>query len=345
MKTLKQWYDSLSESAQSWIDVNCSAWFDKNQADYYRKPDGATKDKQLLKIKLLDKSDMDKYSDYKNTRMIAEKYITLLKYLSKEHPDLISETVLDECIYQILDSGMSTNNSWLNMTDNRRKEGFKRCFKKWDKMSLANALYLVEDYDNMQFNWEHIEIPALIPEVVEIIGVKEATKLAYDSGAYGIYKMVTYGKENDLFDALFFCGNELSQKTKVDVLERLYADNNSHLPDEQTTEDFFKRIVAVDHCYLRFIYKIIKRYPALAMRLYQQKKPESELTGGESNADQYRYPKELRKLFVIAHMCVLKRVSKVKSSIAKEIAPLLKIYGYKWDDIYDAMYPEDAHLN
>ena len=39
MKTLKQWYDSLSESTQAWIDNNCSAWFDKNQADYYRKPE------------------------------------------------------------------------------------------------------------------------------------------------------------------------------------------------------------------------------------------------------------------------------------------------------------------
>ena len=128
------------------------------------------------------------------------------------------------------------------------------------------------------------------------------------------------------------------------ILDRIYADSNS-LPNLRTIEDFFKRIVAVDHSYLRYIHEIIKRYPAIAMQLYQQKKPEAELSGNESTVEQYRYPKEIRKLFVIAHMCVLKRVSKVKSSIAKEVAPLLKIYGYKWDDVYDALYPEDSHLN
>jgi hypothetical protein len=81
------------------------------------------------------------------------------------------------------------------------------------------------------------------------------------------------------------------------------------------------------------------------MKLYCEKKPDSELTGNETASETFRYPKELRKVFVIAHACALKRVSKVKSGICKEIAPLLKIYGYNWNEIYDAMYPEDPKLN
>jgi len=344
MKTLKQWYDSLSVPAQTWVVDNCSAWFDKDQADYYRKAETVKDDADLIPF-LLDTTGVDKYSDYSNARVITHKYLTLLRHLHDTQPELISEKTLNNCIYQVLESGMHTKNDWLHLQGDMRQIGFRKCFMRYDKMKLADALYLVKDYDNLSLNWEDISTPQLTPEVIEIIGTEEAKKIAKEGGEYTVSKMVNYGKESELFDELFFCKDSwLTQSNKMQVLDRLYA-NSSDLPNLRTTEDFFKRIVAVDHSYLRYIHKIIKRYPAIAMQLYQQKKPEEELTGNESSIEQYRYPKEIRKLFVIAHMCVLKRVSKVKSSIAKEVAPLLKIYGYNWDDVYDALYPEDSHLN
>ena len=343
MKTLKQWYDSLSVPAQEWVVENCSTWFDKDQVDYYRKAE-TVKDNASLTSFLLDATDIDKYSDYSNARVIAHKYLILLRYLHNTQPELISENTLNSCIYRVLESGMHTKNDWLYLQGDVRQFAFRKCFARYNKMKLADALYLVKDYDNLDLNWEEIDIPKLIPEVVEIIGIEEAKKIAKEGGEYAVSRIVNYGKESELFDELFFCKDSwLTQFDKMRILDRIYANSNS-LPNLQTIEDFFKRIVAVDHSYLRYIYMIIKRYPAIATQLYQQKKPEAELTGNESTVEQYRYSKEIRKLFVIAHMCVLKRVSKVKSSIAKEVAPLLKIYGYKWDDVYDALYPEDSHL-
>lgn len=343
MKTLKQWYDSLSVPAQEWVVENCSTWFDKDQVDYYRKAETVKDDASLTPF-LLDATDIDKYSDYSNARVIAHKYLTLLRHLHDTQPELISENTLNSCIYQILESGMHMKNDWLHLQGDMRQFAFRKCFVRYNKMKLADALYLVKDYDNLDLNWEEIDTPKLIPEVVEIIGIEEAKKIAKEGGEYAVSRIVNYGKESELFDELFFCKDSwLTQSDKMRILDRIYANSNS-LPNLQTTKDFFKRIVAVDHSYLRYIHEIIKRYPAIAMQLYQQKKPEAELTGNESTIEQYRYSKEIRKLFVIAHMCVLKRVSKVKSSIAKEVAPLLKIYGYKWDDVYDALYPEDSHL-
>ena len=344
MKTLKQWYDSLSEPAQNWIVENCSAWFDKDQADYYRVAETA-KDKDDLKRILASQEGMDKYSDYSNARVIAHKYAVLLRYLNETQPELITKEMLNNSIYQMVDSGMHTKNDWLHLSDEMKPIAFRRCFVKWGKMNLAHALYMVKDFDNLDINWDEVDYPQLTPEVIEIIGMEQAKKVAQEGGEYAVSKMVAYGKDRDLFDELFFCKDSwLNNHNKYQVLNRIYA-SSERLPTLTSTEDFFKRIVAVDHAYLRFIYDIIKRYPAIAMQLYQQKKPESELTGNESVPEQYRYPKEIRKLFIIAHMCVLKRVSKVKSSIAKEVAPLLKIYGYNWNDVYDALYPEDQHLN
>ena len=66
--TLKQWFDSLSEPAQAWIESKCSAWFDKNQADYYKKPSKAGEDKDALKALLRNEEDLDKYSSYSSEK-------------------------------------------------------------------------------------------------------------------------------------------------------------------------------------------------------------------------------------------------------------------------------------
>lgn len=348
MKTLKEWFDGLSESAQSWVIENCSAWFDKDQADYYKKPLIKADSKDLMLNILGDLESPDKYSSYANDRVINRKYIALLRYLNYAYPKLISTELMDKCIYEVIDYGNWNSDTWLNLSDKTKEKAFIRCYKKWNKMSLDKALYLIKDYSNINLNWDEVEIPtALTPEIIEIIGKETAIELIYKQGYRCMHHLIKPDSPHEVFDELFFCqDSKLTQQQKLEILRLTYANNNykSTLPDEKLTRDFFKRIVAVDHAYLRYIYNIIASYPGLAMKLYNEKKPESELTGNESTTEQYRYPKEIRKLFVIAHMCALKRVSKVKSSIAKEVAPLLKIYGYKWDDVYDALYPNDPRL-
>lgn len=345
MKTLKQWYDSLSEPAQVWIENNCSAWFDKNQADYYRKPLSASGNLEDLQNFLIAGNTFDKYSDSQNAKNLAQRYLAILKYLNEKHPDIVPQNLLNVCALQLIQAMQAQTPAWLYVDDETRDAAFKSTFQRYEKMFFKDYLYLIKDYSKMKFDWEKCEVPSLTKEVIEIMGWDNAVEAAKKCDTYSLSQMVSYGQPNELFDQLFFCeDSHLTQSHKMQLLSRLYS-NSSHLPTERSVADFFKRIVAVDHSYLRYLYNIIDRYPAIAMKLYTEKKPDSELTGNESSGAQYRYNKELRKLFVIAHMCSLKRVSKVKTGIVKEIAPLLKIYGYNWSDIYDAMYPEDAHLN
>lgn len=337
MKTLKQFYDSLSEGAQAWMRNNCTAWFDVNQADYYAKPDLATTDLKELKNILSEKLEDSRYSDYAISKKITTKYADLLIYLSNTHPDIVSKHEADVAINQLFEVNQITDKTWLLLSEEQRKEAFIKSFKRFGKMRLYQYLYLIKDFEDFTINWEECESVSLIPEIVEIIGKKNAYAMIDRYGS-DISKMIKFGKENDFFDELFFCNTEtLNSVQKIRLLEDVYADSY-HLPTLESTADFFKRIVAVDHSYLRFIYIIINRYPALATKLYNEKKPDNE--PGEN----HRYNKELRKLFMIAHACSMGRVSKNKCSIVKEIAPLLKIYNFKFNDIYEAMYPEDESI-
>ena len=344
MKTLKQWYDSLSESTQAWIDNNCSAWFDKDQADYYRKPSTSINEKGLDWYLNCPWNTVD--SNYSNTTEVVSRYVKTIKYLADHN--IINQDSADNAILNVIKTGISQKNSWLYLSDKNKKAGFILSYGKYysnNKLELDNYLYLIEDYDNIDIDLEKCIKPTLTKEVIEIIGMDNAKKIAETLDTYDLAAAIKPGQDNPLIDELLFCAtSNLTEARKKDIIAKTYW-NTSYLPTEEKVADFFKRIVAVDHSYLRYFRDIVHQYPAIAMKLYTQKKPDSELTGNESIAEQYRYNKELRKLFVIAHMCELKNMTKNKASIAKEVAPLLKIYGYNWDEIYNAMYPEDSHLN
>ena len=341
MKTLKQWYDSLSESTQLWIDNNCSAWFDKNQADYYRKPNTRINENGLdwYLNSPWDTTD----SDYSNSAELVKRYVKTMKYLADTN--VIKRESADKAILDVIKSNISQKRSWLYLSDEKKKEGFALAYGKSyynDKLEFHNYLYLIDDFDNINIDLEKCIKPTLTKEVIEIIGIDNARKIAETMDTYDLCSAVKWGKDNALIDELLFCkASNLTQAKKHELIAKVYW-NNSYLPNEDSVADFFKRIVAVDHSYLRYFINIVHQYPAIAMKLYTQKKPAEELTGNESVAETFRYNKELRKLFVIAHMCELKNMTKNKASIAKEVAPLLKIYGYNWNEIYDAMYPEDA---
>ena len=337
MKTLKQFYDSLSEGAQAWMRNNCTAWFDINQADYYAKPDLATTDLKELKNILTEELGDARYSAYGTSKKIATRDADLLVYLSNKHPDIVSKSDADKAINQLFEGNQITDKTWLLLSEEQRKEAFIKSFKRYGKMKLYQYLYLIKDFEDFTIDWEECDSVSLTAEVVEIIGKKNAYAMIDRYGS-DMSSMIKFGKENDFFDELFFCNTEtFNQQQKIRLLENVYADSY-HLPTLESTADFFKRIVAVDHSYLRFIYRIVDRYPAIATKLYNEKKPDNE--PGEN----HRYNKELRKLFMIAHACSLGRISKNKCSIVKEIAPLLKIYSYNFKDIYEAMYPEDESI-
>lgn len=343
MKTLKQWYDSLSEDTQKWVDVNCSAWFDKNQADYYRKaPEYALDEKafrEMLKISMDDRN-----SESTQTRMLSARYAAALYYLNQKHPELIDTKTKDDRILELLENSyLRSSDMFLYIADRDKKlTAFDKTFRRYSNYTFENYLYLISDYSNIVLDTEMCSIPMMSAQVVEILGKEQAKQLLNDTDIGPTAKMIRAGEDNELFDEMFFCDKDMTQYRKKLILNELYC-ANYHMPDTKDIQDFFKRIVAVDHSYLRFIYQIIDKYPSLAMKLYNEKKPNMEIEG-KGVSEQFRYSPEIRRMFIIAHMCTLKRVTKTKASITKEVAPLLKIYGYNFDTIYDALYPDDLPI-
>lgn len=342
MKTLKQWFDSLSSSAQTWIEMECSVWFDKSQADYYRKP--------------MEEIDKDSLAAFINTAWprvcpsditeVVKRYVSTLKCLANNYPEIISQDIADAAILEIINENISQKSAklYLYLSDKNKKAGFMQAYGnrfRDMKLDLCYYLYLIDDFDNIVIDLEKCIVPSLTPAVIEIIGMDNARKIVKDLPIPHLCDSRNYGKANPLLDELLFCENSnFTTAQKHKLLARLYWDI-PYAPDENMVQDFFKRVVAVDHSYLRYIKNIIHAYPGIAMKLYNQKKPKEELTGNETIAEQYRYNKEIRKLFVIAHACELKNITKTKASITKEIAPLIKIYGYNWNEIYDTLYPDD----
>ena len=343
MTTLKQWYDSLSETAQKWVDVNCSTWFDKSQVDYYRKaPEYALDEKsfkEMLKVSMNERN-----SESSQMKMVSTRFAATLYYLNQKHPELISAETKDNRILEILENSyLRSQELFLYVTDKEKRiEAFDKIFRRYSNYTFENYLYLMRDYSNIILDTDMCSIPKMTEPVIEILGKEQVKKLLNDTDIGATTKMVDTGKENALFDEMFFCDEDMTQYRKKLILNELYC-HNYHMPELQDIQDFFKRIVAVDHSYLRFIYKIIDKYPSLAMKLYNEKKPDDEIEGN-SVSGQFRYSPEIRRMFIIAHMCTLKRVTKTKASIAKEVAPLLKIYGYNFDTIYDALYPDDEAI-
>lgn len=346
MKTLKQWFDSLSAPTQEWVENQCDSWFDKSQDDYYRKPTVDVKTKEDLEKVL---SWTDENTNFTRSTLLNINHLAVLQYMHNTMPDVITGEDIDKVIAtMVVDRTDYPNDIWLNMST---KEKQSSCFWKLHKNYSSNlhfneALFFVKDFDrlNEELNWDKTETPEFCDAVAEIIGMEKALDKLERAGAWSVSRMIQPGKQSVLFDQIFFCENRLSKAQKHTVIENAYA-NTYHMPEPDVIKDFFSRIVAVDHSYLKELYTIISRYPAIAMKLYNQKKPDSELTGNEKPAEQYQYSPDIRKMFAIAHACALKRVSKNKGGMVKEIAPLLKIYGYNWNDIYDAMYPEEIDLN
>lgn len=343
MKTLRQWYDGLSEPAQRWLTKYCNHWFDASEDDCYRK----------IKKQSIEDAVNDMLNSMKSH----------CSYFSSDDRDFVIRSMLKI----ISASGASNANTLLEkirvVYDDYLPSDYHIFYDKdkqdeiFDKLHLKNThsweedddkryylcdyLYTIKDYDNIVIDWNRIRISSNDTEacVEEIIG-RENFKHIVNDNLYAFIDNLRPRQVNSLFDELFFCENGWTKEQKSQMLRRKYLKEDSL----DRIEDFFERIVSVDHSYLRFIYDIVKSNPSIAMKLYAQKKPDGELSGNETIPQTYRYPKDIRKLIRIAHVCALQNMSKVNAGFFKEIAPLVKLYGYSFNDIYNCLYPEEAEV-
>lgn len=339
MKTFKQWFNSLSDGTQAYLQKTCD-WIDRNTEDGYRKPNDLEAEIEVIQLELA--------KNLKDDRYFRDHILNTIAFgLFQKHKNDYD----DERYYNTLIAFDEKNNDvedYLTVPEIRKMYQIKTQYhdaingNEPSKYGLSKFLLMTEDFDNIDWSRLNMNQVDLNTETCEILGHDQLYKIAKEnpgriSGRRNLYADVN----NVLFDELFFCEDGWTAKQKELVI-------NNYCYNEQDAEDFMRRIVAVDESYLRYIGKyFIYNNPALAMYLYKQKKPDDELNAlpeGHKIEDEYRYPKSYRKLFLIAGCCARERIGKAMTGSLREVAPLLKMYGYNFNTIFDCLYPKYAEV-
>lgn len=347
MKTLQQWFNELSEDTQTKVKVECCKWLNPDTLQYAvpLETEVMKKCKTLAELNRV-LGEVYKNSNNSSWQEIKKGYlgsVLINKWISIHHPEILSAT---DCNWYIADVVRNSENCALDLIfliENNRPlqiELWKRKKCRYDsQLNIWDWLFTVEDFTNLE---KQIPDDIIIPNneltnpIVEIIGIDKAKQLGKENFRW-VTSGIHYGTQSDLFDELFFGDDGWSRETKYRVLSNMYTGSRVDL---SVFKDFISRIVAVDKTYLRFIKDIVANYPALGTHIYNEKKPAEELTGNETVALTYRYNKEIRNLARLANCCARKSISMVNQASMKEVGPLVKLYGYNFNDIYDAMYPE-----
>lgn len=343
MKTLRQWFESLSQETQEYIADNCR-WFDITTEDYYRHNSGSIESIKNVAEYVKNRLDEDKYI---NDDCVKPVIITCVRTIK----DKLTPEEYAHLLYGIEDTVRPTSNVFDAM-DRREILKLAKKYKdqarkndKWNdrgeyKYNLADFLLMVEDFDNIDFSLLNHDTLSLNSATIEILGYDEMYKIAKDEPDKLSFRNRNRSNiDNKVFDSLFFCEDGWTSEQKKKIL-------NSYLYNVSDAEDFMQRIVAVDESYLKFFCNyFICNEPALARYLYNQKKTDDELNALPANhriEDEYRYPKSYRKLFHIAACCARKNVGKAMAGTIGDVACMLKMYAYDFNQVFDCMYPELA---
>lgn len=343
MKTFKQWFNSLSEETQKYLKEQCN-WIDSESADGYRHSD-ITKDCLEDSVNTLtariERDEWRRDNDLDSA----------LLYLIKAHKDELTEDEHDKLMYGLIDGNHHLANECIGYEDLRTAA--KLSYKKKCSYNLragrdrkvyyelSDLLLITEDFDNIDWSLVNKDDLTMNGPIMEILGHDEVIAIAKENPARLNlrYRRERSGVNNPVFDELFFCENGWTKEQKSRIIQD-YGYN------EDDVRDFMERIVAVDESYLRFIGTFfISNNPALGMHLYKEKKSADELNAlpaGHKIEDEYRYPKEYRKLFQIAACCARENVGKAMAGTLGTASGILKMYGYNFNMIFDCLYPQYA---
>lgn len=350
--TFKEWYNQLSKESQQWIARKDPWWFDKNSPTLYSHV-GSDK-LRPYKIQPATLTNIfNAYGEYSASEKMALRTLAVIDKISKEHPEAIDSKEIQD----IVDThGLDINSYCYCFIKDipKRKQLYKKAkleknqnnYKPF-KLGLLDTIFVQEDYSkfdfscmesfnnmlNFNFGLDSADMNVLL-EILPKSIIKEAVK-----ELPGKYKLNHSVLNDDVFDELFFGANGWTAAQRREVIKNNYS---GYMDD---ILDFLKRIVSVDHTYLRYVRTLIESNTAVAKELYSLRKPADELTGNESIQKQFRLSTEIRKLIQVAACCSRKRVGKAMRSNLGAVGPLVQMYKFDFNVIYDALYPDDGQIN
>lgn len=373
-RTLHEFYDNLSESAQEWIRKECRAWFDENQPDYQRKFVPVTKDaKDILFHKSEPKSTgwHSYYSNSDKQRDLENMYISELVHKRDELKIISDEDVRDAIIDFIqkvegdAEGGVKLAFACNEQANQRLAYSaiLSTLYSK-GKYPLGIKLFFVDDFDrlNEDIDFNEIDFDTVDRDeftiLCEIFGSKCLEKLANENmitfarNYRKIKELIKSDKRCELqvvdlyvamrkiFDRKFFVDNSWTDESKREIIKEMYQ--NSY-PDTalRRFEMFVEDIISVDSRYMKYIYDLVDYYPALGNHIYEAKKPEDEINPNDPVDMTYRYSKDIRKLGRIANICTRKSLSKANNGFLKDIGSIIRLVGYNFNAIYEMMYPNE----
>lgn len=369
MKTLKEFYDGLSQTSQDWFKDECKIWFDESQPDYYRRYKPVTESLTDIEFKssYTPKSTYSYYSSDDKEKDLESMWIADLIH-KRDDLKIITDKQLADTLINYYDKMKDFHSRKTLIACNERANQIAvmkhYVDKNYQSAPLSYGLFFVEDYDKImeQLTFDTINIRSYSTRqfvtIIEIFGDGALEKIAIENpedfvatyrnlrGETEAYSpkqeyVDIYRKMQRIFDRKFFVDNSWSDEQKRDLIKVMYS---SDWIDRaiRRFEEFAKDILAVDHKYHRFIYDLVKECPSLGNKIYEAKKPDSEINPNEGVDMTFRYSKEIRKLGKMANVCVRESLSKANNGFLKEIGSLIRLTGYRFNEIYNMMYPDEV---
>lgn len=354
MKELKKFYDSLSDSSKRTLALHAEDYFEPENADGYK----IAKVKDITVEYAIVRKAEDTYGDFTSVQWSAAGYIlqTLPYDQMKEilfnrnrftglyDRGYLRDTDRDILLLLKPDDYREAIKKDKQMRNGWDDEDFDReCVRDAGLMFLYNKDYtkkgLQELFDKLfemrVVNGRQCEILNDKTFCLEVFGRNNMLKLCKECPDY-IEIISEYQQpyhEAGIFDELFFCNNGWDDSTKNRMI------NNLNINTVGRFELFVKRILSVDMSYIKFLPNILAQY--CINEIINQKKPEaSSINSTLSRSEAPRYNKKFRTLLRALYACMSEKLVKTRAAQLKEVAPLIQLYGFDFNCICEALYPE-----
>lgn len=347
--TLDEWLDSLSPRAKDVITREFS--------DYYFYPNknltlDLDADKMLEEIMSNDTSALVRFSSRYGGSVRKETVIPFLASLKYKQEGRITEDAylkfFDEYIYDDntdlrLDNERITG--YLTLEERRKllNDPASHYAKRVDP--FISKIIRTDDFTNFKDQLDgHDATFFKYHSDIKSEFMSEDLTFDYYKKNPNEYTYSEFERDPVMFDCLFFGKTGWSLENKKKILRDLFG----HY-DMDRLAIFFRKIVTVDPYWLHSIQDVVCCYRGCAAAMENLKKSEyliQEDVDASDNRimvnDVFRYRKDIRKLFLIAHCCNRKSLPKTKNAAIGDVASLVRLYDFKFSDIVDCLYPDNT---